>query len=136
MGKILKKVFYRIFLFSLIFFTTKFIFKIETVYASEFDSSSFIKKVSKSYTKKFCNSIAFGLSKESAMNFSIAENNQVFEKRKEMKNIDKNLLAEEISTSVIEKCGYPINLMGESGIQEFKNYYLSKDNNLKSTQLK
>ncbi len=131
MGKILKKVFYRIFLFSLIFFTTKFIFKIETVYASEFDSSSFIKKVSKSYTKKFCNSIAFGLSKESAMNFSIAENNQVFEKRKEMKNINKELLAEEISISVVEECGYPISLSGQKGINEFKNYYLEKDSKSK-----
>ena len=35
--------------------------------------------------------------------------------------------AEEIAISVIDKCGYPLNLSGEEGILEFKNYYLSKD---------
>ncbi len=100
---------------------------IEIVSASEVESSSLIKKVSKSYTKKFCNAIAFGLSKESAMNFSIKENKQVFEKRKGMEKINRDLLAEEISTSVVEQCGYPINLSGEKGIKEFKSYYLSKD---------
>ena len=92
------------------------------------DTSKFIKKVSNSYTNKFCNSIAFGLSKESAMNFSIKENKQVFNKKKEMKLVNKDELAEEIANSVVEKCGYPINLLGEKGAQEFKVYYLSKDN--------
>ena len=40
--------------------------------------------------------------------------------------INKELLAEEIGIEVVEKCGYPINLSGEKGILEFKNYYLSK----------
>ena len=61
------------------------------------------------------------------MKFSIEENKQVFKKRKEMKNINKELLAEEIAISVIEKCGYPIKLTGEKGILEFKSYYLSQD---------
>ena len=91
------------------------------------DASKLMNKVSKSYSNKFCNSIAFGLSKESAMNFSIKENNQVFKKRKNINNINKELLAEEIAISVIENCGYPINLSGEKGILEFKSYYLSKD---------
>ena len=58
------------------------------------------------------------------MNFSIKENQQVFEKRNEMKSINKELLAQEISISVVEKCGYPINLLGDKGIKEFKSYYL------------
>ena len=61
------------------------------------------------------------------MNFSFDENNKAFEKKKQMKNINKELLAEEIAISVIEKCGYPINLSGEEGIKDFTNYYLSKD---------
>ena len=61
------------------------------------------------------------------MNFSLQENNQVFNNRKGFKNINKEVLAEEIAIGVIEKCGYPINLSGEKGIIEFKNYYLSKD---------
>ena len=61
------------------------------------------------------------------MNFSLKENNQVFNKRKNFENINKEALAEEIAIGVIEKCGYPIKLSGEKGIMEFKNYYLSKD---------
>ena len=102
-------------------------FYAKVVYASENDNSVFIKKVSKSYTNKFCNSIGFGLSKESAMNFSLEENKKSFEKRKEINSINKELLAEEIAISVIEQCGYPLDLSGEKGILEFKKYYLSKD---------
>ena len=64
------------------------------------------------------------------MNFSLEENKQVFKKRKEINSINKELLAETIATSVVEKCGYPINLSGEAGIQEFKNFYLTKDKEL------
>ena len=102
------------------------------VMESDLDTNNlnFIKKVSKAYTNKFCNSVAFGLSKESAMNFSIGENNKVYSKKKEMKSINKEFLAEEIATSVVEECGYKIDLSGEKGIQEFKIYYLSKDKDL------
>ena len=103
------------------------IFNAEEIYALESVNSVLIKKVSKSYTQKFCNSIGFGLSKESAMNFSLKENNQVFKKRKEFNNLNKEFLAEEIAIAVVEKCGYPINLSGEKGILEFKDYYMSKD---------
>jgi hypothetical protein len=102
----------------------------ESLSATEGIDNKLINKVSKSYTKKFCNAIGFGLSKESAMDFSLAENKQVFNKKKGFNDINKELLAEEIAISVIEKCGYPINLSGEKGILEFKNYYLSKDSKI------
>ena len=120
------KFIFSIFPFIFILYTALF-FQTDVLYASENGNSSFIKKFSRSYTKKFCNAIGFGLSKESAMNFSFEENKQVFKKRKEMYNVNKELLAEEIAISVIEQCGYPIDLYGEEGIQEFKSYYLSKD---------
>ena len=101
---------------------------IEKVSALEDQSINLIKKISKDYTKKYCNSIAFGLSKESAMRFSLEENKKVFEKRKGINSINKDLLAEEIANSVIENCGYPLNLSGEKGIQEFKNFYLLEEN--------
>ena len=122
-----KKINLRLFPFNLLIFSTLFVFHTDELYASESVDSTLIKKVSRSYTKKFCNSIGFGLSKESSMNFSLQENNQVFNNRKGFKNINKEVLAEEIAIGVIEKCGYPINLSGEKGIMEFKNYYLSKD---------
>ena len=112
--------------FTLFIFSTLIIVPIE-VYASDSVEAVLIKKVSKSFTKKFCNSIGFGLSKESAMNFSLAENNKVFNKKKDFNNINKELLAGEIAIQVIENCGYPINLSGENGILEFQNYYLTKD---------
>ena len=123
----LKTIISRIFSLIFIVFSTLFLFHSEALYASENDPSIFIKKVSKSYTKKCCNAIGFGLSKESAMNFSFKENNQVFKNRKEFNNINKELLAEEIAISVVEECGYPLKLVGEKGILEFKNYYLSQD---------
>ena len=123
----LKTIIFGLFSFVFILSTTLFFFQVEVLYALESNNSFFIKKVSKSYTKKFCNAIGFGLSKESAMNFSLEENKQAFKNKKEVNNVDKELLAEEIAISVVEQCGYPINLSGEKGILEFKNYYLSKD---------
>ena len=114
--------------FVFILFTIIISFHTKEVYASGNNKSDLINKVSKSYTKKFCNAIGFGLSKESAMKFSLEENKQVFKKKKEINKIDKELLAGEIALSVVEKCGYPINLSGEKGILEFKNYYLIQDN--------
>ena len=127
MKETLKNIFLRLFTCIFIIFSTLVVFHTESLYASESDNLKLINKISQSYTKKFCNAIGFGLSKESAMDFSIEENKQVFKKKKGINSINKELLAEEISISVIEKCGYPINLSGEKGILEFKNYYLSKD---------
>jgi len=127
MRKNFKKITLKLFVFIFSICSTLIIFHAEALSASESNPSVFIKKVSNSYTKKFCNAIGFGLSKESAMNFSFEENKQVFKNNKAINTINKELLAEEVAISVIEKCGYPINLSGEKGIIEFKNYYLSKD---------
>ena len=129
----LNKTILRLFSFIFIICSILIVFHAEDLSASEVDESVLIKKVSKSYTKKFCNSVGFGLSKESAMNFSLKENNQVFSKRKDYNNIDRELLAEKIALEVVEKCGYPINLSGEKGILEFKSYYLSKDQDSQET---
>ena len=123
----LKTIFFRLFTLIFIMFSILIFFQPESLSAAEISDHKLINKVSQSYTKKFCNAIGFGLSKESAMDFSLEENKQVFKKKKGFHDINKELLAEEIALSVIEKCGYPINLSGEKGILEFKNYYLSKD---------
>ena len=130
MNDALKKIISKLFAFVFFISSTLIIFHAQKLYASDSAESALTKKISKSYTKKFCNAVGFGLSKESAMNFSLKETNQEFKKRKEFNNINKDLLSEAISIAVIEKCGYPINLKGEEGIQEFKNYYLSKQNEL------
>ena len=129
-----KKITLWLFAFIFLICSPLIILNTEELYAADKVESVLIKKVSQSYTKKFCNSIGFGLSKESAMNFSLKENNQVFNKKKGFNNINKELLSEKVAIAVVEKCGYPINLSGEKGIQEFKTYYLSKDKESLKTQ--
>ena len=87
-----------------------------------------IERISKDYTKKFCNGVAFGLSKESAMSFANKENNLIFQNKKGFDMLNKETLATNISISVIENCGYPINLKGQEGIKAFKNDYLLMNN--------
>ena len=121
-----KKASYKFFII-LITITLSLNLNIKPVSAIEKYDAKLIEKISKDYTKKFCNSIAFGLSKESAMNFSIEENKQVFKNKKGVNKINKELLAEEIAISTIEKCGFIINLEGQKGVEEFKSYYLDKE---------
>tara|TARA_B100000579_G_scaffold97208_1_gene77121 strand:+ start:1813 stop:2205 length:393 start_codon:yes stop_codon:yes gene_type:complete len=113
------------FLIILILTTNIGLLTIEKASASESKETDLINKISKDYTKKFCNSIGFGLSKESAMKFSIAENKKVFEKRKGIEDIDKIKLSKKIAVSVIDGCGYQLDLNDDKDIEEYANYYLS-----------
>ena len=80
----LKKVFLRLFTLIFTIYSMLILLQTESLSAAEGIDNKLINKVSQSYTKKFCNAIGFGLSKESAMDFSLAENKQVFKKRKEL----------------------------------------------------
>ena len=120
--------------FRFIFFLFIFIFSINTIFgepriasAADIKGSNLIDKISKDYTKKFCNSIGFGLSKESAMNFSFSENKQIFKNRKGIQTINKELLAHEIADSVIDSCGYKLDLYEDKDIENFAKDYLSLD---------
>ena len=110
-----------VFIFSLSFG----LFNLKVFAYSEKQNNQLIDKISKDYTKKFCNGIGFGLSKESAMNFANKENNLTFHNKKGIDTINKELLANNIAISIIDTCGYPLNLKGEEGIKKFKNDYLS-----------
>ena len=114
-------------LISFVLIMSIFYFNAEAATALKNENPALIKKISKDYTNKFCNSIGFGLSKDSAMRFSMEENQKVFKKRKGIKDVNKDVLAEEIALSVIEKCGYPIELSREKGVMDFKEYYLSSE---------
>ena len=93
-----------------IIFFTAISFNIQIVEASVIENDKLIEKISKDYTRKFCNSIAFGLSKESAMNFSNKENNLIFKNKKGIDSLNKELLSNKIATSVVETCGYAAEL--------------------------
>tara|TARA_Y100001968_G_scaffold330891_1_gene383933 strand:- start:2069 stop:2461 length:393 start_codon:yes stop_codon:yes gene_type:complete len=125
MKKKIRKIISNLLLLILILSTNIFFIQVDIVSASESKESNLIKKISKDYTKKFCNAIGFGLSKESAMNFSLSENKEIFKNRNGIKNVDKELLAHEIAYSVVDGCGYQLDLYGDEDIDEFANYYLS-----------
>ena len=93
--------------------------------ASDKTNEVLIKKISRDYTKKFCNGIAFGLSKESAIEFATKENNLIFNKKIISNDIDRRLIANQIAISVLDGCGYPLNLKGEEDIREFEKEYIS-----------
>ena len=53
------------------------------------------------------------------MDFSIKENIQVFKKKKGIEKIDNKILAEKMSISVAEKCGFSLNLSEEEWTSVF-----------------
>ena len=93
--------------------------------------TSFQNKVSNKFTNQFCNSIAFGLGKESALKFSSEENKREFSKNKLFKELNTHEFQDQISTSVVSKCGSALGLYGLEGIQDFnelfKNAYLNTE---------
>ena len=103
-------------------------FNIKVLAASERTNDKLMDRVSKDFTKKFCNGIGFGLSKESAMNFASKENNLTFQKKKGINSLDKELVANKIAISVADSCGYAINITNEKDIEEFENIYISINN--------
>tara|TARA_Y100001968_G_C19441322_1_gene762691 strand:- start:2443 stop:2814 length:372 start_codon:yes stop_codon:yes gene_type:complete len=78
------------------------------------------ERISKDFAKKFCNGVGFGLSEESAMNFAMKENIAIFKNKKGIENIETKPLVEKILISVVDKCGYPINLSEEEWISNFE----------------
>ena len=117
-------------LYSFIF---TFIIAINFLYAFPVEAGfvqndKLIARISKDYTNKFCNSIAFGLSKESAMNFANKENNMIFKKKRGIDKINKDSVSKSIAALVVEDCGYLIGLKGEKGIMQFEKEYGTMNN--------
>ena len=99
--------------FSLIIFVFSLFF---SSFGSEVKASAIkqndelIERIARDFSKKFCNGVGFGLSQESAVNFAMKENIATFKKKKGIENINTQDLIEKVSSSVIDKCGYPLNL--------------------------
>ena len=103
--------------FFSVFFLIIFIF---SVAISSFDlevnalsvkqNDELIERIAKDFSKKFCNGVGFGLSQESAVNFAMKENIAIFKNKKGIENIDANSIAEKVSITVVDKCGYQLNL--------------------------
>ena len=83
-------------------------------------------RISQNFTRKYCNSIQNGLSKDEAMTSAIiqTENIFTFSYNPQKKWIEKEDLASQISIKVINECGWSFGLIGKEGIDYFKSYFL------------
>ena len=83
-------------------------------------------RISKNFSKKFCNAIQNGLSKDEAMTSAIikTENIVSFSYNPQKKWIEKEDLANQISIKVVNECGRSFGLIGKEGIDYFKSYFL------------
>ena len=102
--------------FSLLFLPLNFNVNASTINQND----QLLERISKDFSKKFCNGIAFGLSEESAMNFAMKENMAIFKKKKGIENIDNKILVTKVSMSVIDKCGYTLDLSEQKWFSNFE----------------
>ncbi len=86
-------------------------------------------KLSKDFAKMFCNSIGFGISKDSAMMATVDVKAKQFASKGKREGIDKELTREALAIEIIERCGDPLGLYGESGANQMETY-LSEKNSL------
>ena len=118
---------YRLFL-CLLFFTVVLLKPSFTIasHTSDPTVSLLQSRISKNFSKKFCNAIQNGLSKDEAMTSAIikTENIVSFSYNPQKKWIEKEDLANQISIKVINECGWSFGLNGKEGIDYFRSYFL------------
>lgn len=83
-------------------------------------------RISNNFSKKYCNAIQNGLSKDEAMKSAIVKTENIisFSYNPQKKWIEKSDLANQISSQVVNDCGRSIGLIGNEGIKYFKSYFL------------
>ncbi len=113
--KMIKSISFITFIFAFIIGTFNLDVQALTINQNE----KLIERISKDFSKKFCNGIGFGLSKESAMNFAMKENIAIFKNKKGVEDIDNKVMAEKITLSVVDKCGYELNITEEEWASNF-----------------
>ena len=116
------------FFFTLIFFLVVLLLPLTSnaSHTSDPTVSLLQNRISNNFSKKFCNSIQNGLSKDEAMSSAIikTENIVSFTYNPQKKWIEKEDLANQISIKVINSCGWSFGLIGKEGIDYFKSYFL------------
>ena len=114
--------------FNLVFFAFVLLHPLSTFasHTSDPTVSLLQNRISKNFSKKFCNAIQNGLSKDEAMTSSIVKTENIvsFSYNPQKKWIEKEDLANQISIKVINDCGWSFGLMGKEGIDYFKSYFL------------
>ena len=83
-------------------------------------------RISNNFSRKYCNAIQNGFSKDEAMKSAIVKTENIisFSYNPQKKWIEKNDLANQISLQVVNDCGWSFGLIGKEGIDYFKSYFL------------
>ena len=114
--------------FSFVILAVVFLHPLSTLanHTSDPTVSLLQSRISKNFSKNFCNAIQNGLSKDEAMISAIVKTENIvsFSYNPQKKWIEKEDLANQISIKVINDCGWSFGLMGKEGIDYFKSYFL------------
>ena len=83
-------------------------------------------RISNNFSRKYCNAIQNGFSKDEAMKSAIVKTENIisFSYNPQKKWIEKNDLANQISLKVVNNCGWSFGLIGKEGVDYFKSYFL------------
>ena len=83
-------------------------------------------RISNNFSRKYCKGIQNGFSKDEAMKSAIlnTENIISFSYNPQKKWIEKDDLANQISSQVVNECGWSFGLIGKEGVDYFKFYFL------------
>ena len=107
------------------------IFEVNLIPCYAFDTSDpsvtlLQDRISNNFSRKFCKAIQNGFSKDEAMKSAIVKTENIisFSYNPQKKWIEKDDLANQISSQVVNDCGYSFGLIGKEGIDYFKSYFL------------
>ena len=83
-------------------------------------------RISNNFSRKYCNAIQNGFSKDEAMKSAIVKTENIisFSYNPQKKWIEKSDLANQISLEVVNDCGWSFGLVGKEGVNYFKSYFL------------
>ena len=83
-------------------------------------------RISNNFSRKYCNAIQNGFSKDEAMKSAIVKTENIisFSYNPQKKWIEKGDLANQISLQVVNDCGWSFGLDGKEGVDYFKSYFL------------
>ncbi len=116
------------FFFSLFFFLVYFLNPpIGLAFDKSDPSVSFLQnRISNNFSRKYCNAIENGFSKDEAMKSAIVKTENIisFSYNPQKKWIEKDDLANQISLQVVNDCGRSFGLIGKEGVYYFKSYFL------------
>ena len=100
--------------------------KVEALNTSDPSVSLLQSRISNNFSKKYCNAIQNGFSKDEAMKSAIIKTENIisFSYNPQKKWIEKDDLANQISLQVVNNCGWSFGLIGKEGVDYFQSYFL------------